>query len=100
VLDPATHVIVSATPAHPLATSLVVDRLEERAAVTSDRSTSVLTDDGQFLPTPWDRRSQIYLPVLAGVFSVLVLSPLSVVIPFLMGLIVGRPSRPKGGSRA
>jgi hypothetical protein len=99
VLDPPAHVIVAAAASHPLAASLLIDRVEQRASVTSDGSTSVLTDDGQFLPTQWDRRSQIYLPVLAGVFSVLVLSPLAIVIPWMMGLAVGKGSARTSGAK-
>jgi uncharacterized protein len=91
VFDDAAHVITNASSEEPIHTELDTGGVENRLTMTSDEATSVLTDDGEVLPTQWERLPQPLVALIGSLATALVLPAL---IAFLqMGrdrLLLGR----------
>jgi ketosteroid isomerase-like protein len=91
VFDDAAHVISTAASAEPILTEIDVGEVDSRLTMRSGEVSSVLTDDGELLPTQWERLPQPLVALIGSLATALVLPAL---IAFLqMGrdrLLLGR----------
>lgn len=78
-----------------LGASLDFGPAKQSLRIQSSRATSALADEGELVPTEWDRDAGIILPLFAGFISILVISPIGVAVQGFMG-VLGRIRRPRG----
>jgi ketosteroid isomerase-like protein len=76
VFDNAAHVVANASPGDPFLTEIDIGETESRLTVHSDEVTSVLTDDGELLPTEWERLPQPLVALIGSLATALVLPAL------------------------
>ena len=75
VFDPAAHIVV--TGDDPVRTTLDLGDIESRLVIGSDSVNRVLTDDGDLLPTRWERFPQPFAAMIGALFGTLVLPDLA-----------------------
>lgn len=68
-------------------------------SLKSDGATSVITNDGQLVPSRWSRRTEIYGPILGGVITVAVVGPLGIFVQAFMNALRRLPGRSKRRKR-
>jgi uncharacterized protein len=76
VFDSAAHVISSTDPAEPLRATIGIGETGGRLTMRSDEATSVVTDEGELLPTQWERLPQPLLALFGSLVTALVLPAL------------------------
>lgn len=77
VFDPAAHVVVTGDDSAPVRTTLDLGDIESKLVVDSDSVNRVLTDDGDLLPTRWERFPQPFAAMIGALFGTLVLPDLA-----------------------
>jgi len=73
VFDNPAHVISAASSTEPVRTELVVGQVENQLTMGSGEVKSVLTDDGELLPTQWERLPQPLVALFGSLATALVL---------------------------
>ena len=76
VFDSAAHVISSTDPAEPLRATIGIGETGGRLTMRSDEVTSVVTDEGELLPTQWERLPQPLVALFGSLVTALVLPAL------------------------
>jgi ketosteroid isomerase-like protein len=76
VFDSAAHVISNTAPDEPLRASIGIGETGGRLTMRSDEATSIVTDEGELLPTQWERLPQPMLALFGSLVTALVLPAL------------------------
>jgi hypothetical protein len=76
VFDDAAHVISKAASAEPILTEINIGDVDSRLTMRSEEVSSVLTDDGELLPTQWERLPQPLVALIGSLATALVLPAL------------------------
>lgn len=88
VLDPAQHIVFS-TGADSIAAALSVSQIGGRLSIGPSPAVSVLTDEGEMVPSRWVGMQQFALPILLALFAALVWPAVSAGTQRVVGLLGG-----------
>jgi hypothetical protein len=84
VLGSPTVVSLHSRASTPLSTDFQVGPSGQLMTMNSGAADSVMTDTGQLVPTEWSRQRALTVPILGGLVTALVFTPLGVAVQVLM----------------
>jgi ketosteroid isomerase-like protein len=93
VFDPAAHIAAESRASAPVTTSLRLSPAERRLVMRSESVKSVLTDEGELLPTKWSLLPQPFAGMAGALFGVLVLPEIVRGLPWLRERLFFRRKR-------
>lgn len=92
--DPSDVLVCSKKAACPLDATLGIGQRGPPLVVRSDAATSVITGDGQLVPSAWARKTAIFGPLLGGLVTALVVGPLTAFMQVLTDALKNWRPRP------
>jgi hypothetical protein len=91
---PSDVLVCSKKTACPLGATLGIGQQGPPLVVRSDSATSVITGDGQLVPSAWARETAIFVPLLGALVSAAVVVPLTAFMQAFIDALRNRRPRP------